>query len=316
MTNEPATILVVDDLPQNVRLLEAILAPRGYRVVTATSGAEALERRRRRADRPRPARHPHARDGRLRGLPAPARRRRDALPAGRDDHGERRAGEGARRSRRAPTTSSPSRSTRRSCSRGSARCCGSSATTTRSRRRPPSSPRWNRELEQRVRRAGRGARAHGPAAALPLAAARRAGRLAPATSRSSRATAARSPSCSATCAASRRSPRRSSPRTSWRVLGEYHAALGDLVHRFEGTLERFTGDGLMVFFNDPLPCPDAPERAVRMAVAMRDARRPSSPRAGAGAATTSTSASASRRATRRSGASASRGAPTTPRSAA
>ena len=54
------------------------------------------------------------------------------------------------------------------------------------------------------------------------------------------------------------------------VLREYHAALGDLVHRFEGTLERFAGDGLMVFFNDPLPCPDAPERAVRMAVAMRN----------------------------------------------
>jgi adenylate cyclase len=53
------------------------------------------------------------------------------------------------------------------------------------------------------------------------------------------------------------------------VLGQFHAAMGDLVHRFEGTLERFTGDGLMVFFNDPMPCPDAPERAVRMAVAMR-----------------------------------------------
>ena len=53
------------------------------------------------------------------------------------------------------------------------------------------------------------------------------------------------------------------------MLGEYHAALGDLVFRFEGTLERFTGDGLMVFFNDPLPCEDAPARAVGMAVAMR-----------------------------------------------
>ena len=50
---------------------------------------------------------------------------------------------------------------------------------------------------------------------------------------------------------------------------EYHAALGDLVFRFEGTLERFTGDGLMVFFNDPMPCDDAGLRAIRMAVAMR-----------------------------------------------
>ena len=54
------------------------------------------------------------------------------------------------------------------------------------------------------------------------------------------------------------------------VLRAYHAALGGLVHRYEGTLERFAGDGLMVFFNDPLPCPDPARRAVRMAVAMRE----------------------------------------------
>jgi adenylate cyclase len=59
------------------------------------------------------------------------------------------------------------------------------------------------------------------------------------------------------------------PEDVMQVLGEYHAALGDLIHRFEGTLERFTGDGLMVFFNDPIPCDDAPQRAVQMAVAMR-----------------------------------------------
>ena len=53
------------------------------------------------------------------------------------------------------------------------------------------------------------------------------------------------------------------------ILREYHAALGDLVFRFEGTLERFTGDGLMVFFNDPIPCADPAARAVRMSVAMR-----------------------------------------------
>ena len=53
------------------------------------------------------------------------------------------------------------------------------------------------------------------------------------------------------------------------VLEEYHQALGDLIFRFEGTLERFTGDGLMVFFNDPVRCDDGPLRAIRMAVAMR-----------------------------------------------
>jgi adenylate cyclase len=53
------------------------------------------------------------------------------------------------------------------------------------------------------------------------------------------------------------------------VLREYHTALGALIFRFEGTLERFAGDGLMVFFNDPLPYPDHAARAVRMAVAMR-----------------------------------------------
>jgi class 3 adenylate cyclase/CheY-like chemotaxis protein len=53
------------------------------------------------------------------------------------------------------------------------------------------------------------------------------------------------------------------------VLAEFHGAVGDLVHRFEGTLERFTGDGVVVFFNDPIPCEDAPQRAMRMAVAIR-----------------------------------------------
>ena len=57
----------------------------------------------------------------------------------------------------------------------------------------------------------------------------------------------------------------------WAVLREFHAALGPLVNRFEGTLDHFSGDGLMVYFNDPLPCPDPAERAVRMAVAMREA---------------------------------------------
>ena len=56
-------------------------------------------------------------------------------------------------------------------------------------------------------------------------------------------------------------------------LREYHGALGPLVSQFEGTLDQFSGDGIMVFFNDPVPCPDPAERAVKMAVAMREAAR-------------------------------------------
>ncbi|WP_299445863.1 adenylate/guanylate cyclase domain-containing protein [uncultured Phycicoccus sp.] len=59
------------------------------------------------------------------------------------------------------------------------------------------------------------------------------------------------------------------PEEVWAVLREYHAAIGDLVTRYDATLERFTGDGVMLFFNDPVPVDDAPARAVRLAVAMR-----------------------------------------------
>jgi len=54
------------------------------------------------------------------------------------------------------------------------------------------------------------------------------------------------------------------------VLREFHETVGPMIFRFEGTLERFAGDGLMVFFNDPIPCPDPAIRAVRMALAMRE----------------------------------------------
>ncbi len=57
------------------------------------------------------------------------------------------------------------------------------------------------------------------------------------------------------------------------ILREYHAEMGRLILEHEGTLERFTGDGMMVFFNDPVPVPNAPELAVRMALAMRDRAR-------------------------------------------
>jgi class 3 adenylate cyclase len=59
------------------------------------------------------------------------------------------------------------------------------------------------------------------------------------------------------------------PEEVMSVLAQYHAAMGRLVLSFEGTLERFSGDGMMIFFNDPQPVPDAPARAVRMALQMQ-----------------------------------------------
>jgi class 3 adenylate cyclase len=53
------------------------------------------------------------------------------------------------------------------------------------------------------------------------------------------------------------------------VLRQYHTEMGKLILQHGGTLERFTGDGMMIFFNDPVPVADAPARAVRMALAMR-----------------------------------------------
>jgi class 3 adenylate cyclase len=61
------------------------------------------------------------------------------------------------------------------------------------------------------------------------------------------------------------------PEDALNFMREYHGTLGPLVSQFEGTLDHFAGDGIMVFFNDPVPCPDPAERAVKMAMAMREA---------------------------------------------
>jgi adenylate cyclase len=53
------------------------------------------------------------------------------------------------------------------------------------------------------------------------------------------------------------------------VLREYHAEMGKLVLDYEGTLEHFAGDGMMIFFNDPVPVQNPAERAIRMALTMR-----------------------------------------------
>jgi adenylate cyclase len=58
------------------------------------------------------------------------------------------------------------------------------------------------------------------------------------------------------------------------VLGEYHTMIGEAIIEHAGTLEHFAGDGVMTFFNDPVPQPDHVERAVRMSLAIRDRFQP------------------------------------------
>jgi class 3 adenylate cyclase/HAMP domain-containing protein len=61
------------------------------------------------------------------------------------------------------------------------------------------------------------------------------------------------------------------PEEAMNVLREYHAALGELIFRYEGTLDRYAGDGVMILFNAPIQFADHTARAVKMAVEMRDA---------------------------------------------
>jgi adenylate cyclase len=62
----------------------------------------------------------------------------------------------------------------------------------------------------------------------------------------------------------------SEPEEVMAVLREYQESVGQLIFRYEGTLERFAGGGIMIIFNDPIPCPDHTKRAVQLALDMRE----------------------------------------------
>jgi len=67
---------------------------------------------------------------------------------------------------------------------------------------------------------------------------------------------------------------RAAPEEVMDLLGAYHEALGHIVDRYAGTLEHFAGDGVMIFFNDPLPVDQPATRAVRMAFELQQAFLP------------------------------------------
>jgi class 3 adenylate cyclase/CheY-like chemotaxis protein len=263
-----ATILVVDDLAQNIRLLEAVLAPRGYAVVTATSGDEALER--------------------VRAEPVDLVLLDIVMPGmdGYEVCRRLRAGEATEFLPIVMITASGEQEKVAAIEAGAddfiakpfeqAELLARVRSLLRIKRyhdtieaQAAELAEWNRQLERRVEEQ-----------VAELERARRLRRFLP----PQVAELVMSSGDESFLESHRQEitvvfcdlrgftafTETVEPEDLMLVLGEYHAALGDLVHRYEGTLDRFTGDGLMAFFNDPLPCPDAPERAVKMAVAMRN----------------------------------------------
>ena len=261
-------VLVVDDIPQNVRLLEAVLSPKGFRVATASSGAEALD---------------------MLGQEQPDVVLLDILMPGMDGY------EVCRRIREDPATAflpvimitaSGEQEKIRAIESGAddfvnkpfdqAELLARVRSLVRVKRyhdtiqhQAAELARWNRELEQRVQdqieqleRVGR-LRRFLPAQLADLII----------SSGDESFLNGHRREITVVCCDLRgftAFAETAEPEDVWDTLEEYHEALGDLIARFEGTLERFTGDGLVVIFNDPIACDDAPLRSVRMALAMRE----------------------------------------------
>jgi adenylate cyclase len=267
VTADDAVILVVDDLPQNLKLMDAVLSPRGFIVHSASSGEEALA---------------------FLGTRLPDLILLDILMPGIDGY------ETCRRIRSTPATSflpvvmvtaSGDEQKLRAIEAGAddfvtkpfdqPELLARVRSLVRVKRYHDTIERqaaelaeWNQELEAKVKaqvleleRVGRLRRFLAPQVAGLVV---ESGDESFLTSHRSEITAVYCDLRGFTAFAET-----SEPEEVMSVLRDYHEALGDLVFRFEGTLEHFAGDGLLVFFNDPLPAPDAPERAVRMAVAMR-----------------------------------------------
>jgi adenylate cyclase len=265
---EPITILAVDDQPPNLRLLDAVLSPRGYRVITASSGEEALELLPSSGidlvllDIVMPGIDGYEVCRRIRSEPATAflpvvmitasgdQEKTRAIEAGADDFVSKPFHQGELLARVASL----------------ARIKRYHDTITR---QAAELAEWNAELEGRVnaqleelQRMNRLRRFLSPQVAelvinsgddSILGSHRREIVVVFCDLRGFTAFA-----------------ESSEPEEVMAVLSEYHAALGELIFRYQGTLERFTGDGLMVFFNDPIPLDKPARRAVEMALAMRD----------------------------------------------
>jgi adenylate cyclase len=264
----PAKILVVDDTPLNIRLLEAILIPRGYTVLQATSGPEALEICAR--ERPdlvlldilMPGLDGHEVCRRLRADPATRllpvvmvtasgeQQKILALESGADDFVAK------------PVNQAELLARVRSLLRIKAyhdTITAQAAELTE----------WNRRLEERVaEQLARLDRADRLKQFLPAQVAE----LMVESGDESLLGLHRRQIAVVFCDLRGFTPFSEvvEPEEVMTTLQEFHQAMGTLISQYGGTVEHFAGDGLMIFFNDPLPCPNPAEQAARMALAMRD----------------------------------------------
>ncbi|MDT5071466.1 MAG: adenylate cyclase [Mycobacterium sp.] len=267
MTNTPVTVLAVDDQSINLRLLDAVLTPRGHRVIPASSGTEALALLETEdvdlvlLDILMPGMDGYEVCRRIRSTPATeflpvvmitasgSEQRLVALQSGADDFVMKPFDQAELLARVASL----------------ARIKRYHDTVLR---QADELAQWNTELENRVaqqleelERASRLRRFLSPQLAELVV------------GDENLLQSHRREIVVVFCDLRNFTPfaEASEPEEVMGVLAEYHRAIGSLVHEYEATLERFTGDGIMAFFNDPVLQDDAAERAVRMSIGIRDA---------------------------------------------
>lgn len=259
-------ILAVDDTPQNVRLLEAVLLPRGYRIAAASSGPEALAKLTEQPpdivllDIVMPGMDGYAVCRAIRENPATSFLPVVMITASGEQEKVRAIESGADDFVMKPFNQAELLARVRSLLR-------IKQYHDTIERQASELAEWNRTLEQRVRdqveeieRLGRLRRFLSPSVAEIVASGGEA-----ALKSHRRQVAALFCDLRGSTAFSENAE----PEEAMEVFDTYHKALGELIFEFDATIDHRAGDGMMIVFNDPLPCEEPARRAVELALAMR-----------------------------------------------